>query len=35
MNICFPVIGNEGVKSKVYNHFETALHFVVYDTEKK
>lgn len=34
MKICFPVIGNEGVRSKVYNHFGSAPHFIIYDTEK-
>lgn len=33
MRICFPVQHDEGVESKVYNHFGSAPLFVVVDTE--
>lgn len=33
MKVCFPVQRNEGVESRVYNHFGTAPVFVVVDTE--
>lgn len=35
MKVCFPVQTNEGVESRVYNHFGTAPVFVVVDTETK
>ena len=35
MKVCFPVQKNEGIESKVYNHFGTAAMFVVMDTETK
>lgn len=35
MKVCFPVQRNEGVESRVYNHFGTAPMFVVVDTETK
>ncbi|HAR45177.1 MAG: diguanylate cyclase [Nitrospirae bacterium GWC2_57_13] len=33
MKVCFPVQTNEGIESKVYNHFGSAPMFVVVDTE--
>lgn len=33
MKICFPVQKDEGLKSKVFNHFGSASMFVVIDTE--
>ena len=33
MKICFPVQNNEGIESKVYNHFGSAPMFVVIDTD--
>lgn len=33
MKLCFPVQVNEGIESKVYNHFGSAPMFVVVDTE--
>lgn len=33
MKICFPVQKDEGLESKVYNHFGSASMFVVIDTE--
>ncbi|HEX8949238.1 MAG TPA: NifB/NifX family molybdenum-iron cluster-binding protein [Dissulfurispiraceae bacterium] len=33
MKICFPVQGNEGMESRVYNHFGSAPVFVVVDIE--
>ena len=33
MKVCFPVQRNEGVESRVYNHFGSAPMFVVVDTE--
>jgi predicted Fe-Mo cluster-binding NifX family protein len=33
MKVCFPAQRNEGVESRVYNHFGTAPVFVVVDTE--
>jgi predicted Fe-Mo cluster-binding NifX family protein len=32
MKICFPVQNNEGIESRVYNHFGSAPAFVVIDT---
>jgi predicted Fe-Mo cluster-binding NifX family protein len=32
MKICFPVQNNEGLSSKVYNHFGSAPAFVIVDT---
>lgn len=33
MKICFPVQKDEGIESTVYNHFGSAPHFVVVDTQ--
>lgn len=33
MKICFPVQKNEGLGSRVYNHFGSAPMFIVVDTE--
>jgi predicted Fe-Mo cluster-binding NifX family protein len=33
MKICFPVQENEGLGSRVYNHFGSAPMFIVVDTE--
>ncbi len=33
MKICFPVQNNEGLESRVYNHFGSAPFFVVINTE--
>lgn len=33
MRVCFPVQQDEGIDSKVYNHFGSAPLFVVVDTE--
>lgn len=33
MKVCFPVVKNEGLDSKVFNHFGSAPLFVVVDTE--
>lgn len=33
MKVCFPVKENEGVESRVYNHFGSAPLFVVVDLE--
>ncbi|MFQ3573795.1 MAG: NifB/NifX family molybdenum-iron cluster-binding protein [Thermodesulfovibrionales bacterium] len=32
--VCFPVVRNEGVESVVFEHFGSAPHFVMVDTEK-
>jgi predicted Fe-Mo cluster-binding NifX family protein len=32
MKICFPVAENQGIESKVYNHFGSAPMFVVVET---
>lgn len=34
MKICIPIDKDNGKKSKVYNHFGSAPHFIIYDTEK-
>ncbi len=33
MKVCFPVQNNEGIVSRVYNHFGSAPMFIVVDTE--
>ena len=33
MKLCFPVQNDEGMDSTVYNHFGSAPHFVVIDTQ--
>ncbi len=33
MKVCFPVQNDEGIESKVYNHFGSAPMFVVMDTD--
>jgi predicted Fe-Mo cluster-binding NifX family protein len=33
MKICFPVQSNEGIESKVYNHFGSASLFMIVDTD--
>jgi predicted Fe-Mo cluster-binding NifX family protein len=33
MRVCFPVQHDEGIESKVYNHFGSAPLFVIVDTE--
>ena len=35
MKVCFPVQKDEGIESQVYNHFGSALVFIVVDTEGK
>ncbi len=35
MKICMPIETNEGLKSKVFDHFGSAAHFLIYDTEAK
>ena len=35
MRLCFPTMGNNGLKEKVFDHFGSAAYFTVYDTEKK
>jgi predicted Fe-Mo cluster-binding NifX family protein len=32
MKLCFPVINDEGLESKIYGHFASAPRFVVIDT---
>lgn len=34
MKVCFPIVKDEGMESKVYNHFGSAPYFMIYDTEK-
>ena len=33
MKICFPVQTDEGIESTVYNHFGSATHFLIVDTQ--
>ena len=33
MKLCFPVVATNGLESQVFNHFGSAKHFVVVDTE--
>ena len=33
MKVCFPVQQNKGIESTVYNHFGSAPHFVLVDSE--
>lgn len=33
MKICIPVENNEGIESVLYDHFGSAPHFLIYDTE--
>jgi predicted Fe-Mo cluster-binding NifX family protein len=33
MKLCFPVVDNEGLESRVYGHFGSAPCFLVVDTE--
>jgi predicted Fe-Mo cluster-binding NifX family protein len=33
MKICFPVQTDEGIESTVYNHFGSAPHFLIVDTQ--
>ncbi|NTU42469.1 MAG: diguanylate cyclase [Nitrospirales bacterium] len=33
MNICFPIVADNGLESEVYNHFGSAPSFVVVDSE--
>ncbi len=33
MKICFPVVAEEGLESRVYDHFGSARQFVVVDSE--
>ena len=35
MKVCFPVQKDEGIESRVYNHFGSAPVFIVVDTEEK
>jgi predicted Fe-Mo cluster-binding NifX family protein len=35
MKVCFPVERNEGIESRVYNHFGSAPLFVMVDTNTK
>jgi len=32
MKICIPIETNEGLKSKVFDHFGSASYFLIYDT---
>jgi len=34
MKVCFPVLRDDGMSSRVYNHFGSAPLFIVVDTEK-
>ena len=33
MKICIPIETNEGLKSKVFDHFGSASHFLIHDTD--
>ncbi len=33
MKVCFPVIEDEGMESRIYGHFASAPHFLLVDTE--
>ncbi|MFH1505243.1 MAG: NifB/NifX family molybdenum-iron cluster-binding protein [Candidatus Omnitrophota bacterium] len=35
MKICFPVKSDEGLDSKIYDHFGSAPIFIIFDTETK
>lgn len=35
MKVCIPIETNDGIKSKVFGHFGSAAHFIIYDTETK
>ncbi len=35
MKICFPVKEQSGLTSKVYNHFGSAPHFIIVDSDSK
>jgi predicted Fe-Mo cluster-binding NifX family protein len=35
MKVCFPVQNDQGIESRVYNHFGTAPVFIVFDTDTK
>lgn len=35
MNICFPVITDEGMESTIYGHFASAPFFLIIDTETR
>ena len=35
MKICFPIIGNEGLKSQVNVHFGSTKDFLIYDSDTK
>ena len=35
MKVCFPVQNDQGIESKVFNHFGTAPVFMVFDTDTK
>jgi predicted Fe-Mo cluster-binding NifX family protein len=34
MKICFPVTSNDGLESRIYDHFGSAPMFLIIDTEK-
>jgi uncharacterized protein len=35
MNICIPILADEGIGSQVYNHFGSAKYFTIYDSITK
>ena len=35
MKVCFPVQNDQGIESKVFNHFGTAPVFIVFDTDTR
>lgn len=35
MKICLPTTGKNGLSETVHNHFGSASHFTIYDTESK
>ena len=35
MKVCFPVQSDQGIESRVHNHFGTAPVFIVFDTDTK
>ncbi len=35
MKVCFPAQNDQGIESKVFNHFGTAPVFIVFDTDTK
>jgi ArsR family transcriptional regulator len=35
MRICFPVFRNQGIDSEIYNHFGSAPHFIIIESEDR